>query len=190
MRILLLVLLTTISCNCIAKCVRPTVHRDTIFLTDTILIKKEIIQKSEYFQLYEKLLEQKQQEYDSSLNLLNWIAGILAVVFTLVISLGVILGFNEFRQIKRDLKEQLESKKKEIEENIQSKLSVESKKVADQLITDKYEEDMTDLKERASNLETMSKQILDSYVLRFDKEKPELKELKEKEKSTNPFNNK
>ncbi len=71
MRTLLLVLLTTISCNCIAKCIRPSVNRDIIFLTDTILIKKVTIQQSEYFQLYEKLLEQKQQEYDSSLNLLN-----------------------------------------------------------------------------------------------------------------------
>lgn len=190
MRILLLGLLIAIVSNCKAKCDKPVVHRDTIFVTDTIVVKKDIIQQSEYFQLYEKLLEQKQQEYDSSLNFINWIAGILAVLFTLIISIGVFLGFNEFRQIKEDLKKQLESKKTEIEDNIQRKLSEESKKVADQLITSKYEEDVTDLKERASNLETMSKLISDSYVLRFDKEKPELKELKEKEKSSNPFKDK
>jgi hypothetical protein len=189
MRLLLLVLLTTISFSTEAKSVRPITQRDTILLTDTILIKKEMVQKSEYYQLFEKLIEQKQQGYDSTLNFLNWIAGILAVLFTLIISIGVFLGFNEFRQIKRELKEQLESKKNEIEKNIQIKLFEESKKVADQLISDKYEEEMTDLKERASNLESISKQILDSYVLRFNKEKPELKELKEKGKSTNPFKN-
>lgn len=190
MREILIGLLIVIFSNYNAKCNNPVVCHDTIFFTDTIFVKDENIKQSEYHQFYEKLLEQKQQEYDSSLNFLNWIAGILAVLFTIVVSLGVLLGFNEFRQIKIDLKTQLESKKTEIEQNLQSKLSEESKRVADQLITSKYEEDVTDLKERASSLEAMSKEITDSYVLRYGKERPELKELNRKEKSTNPFENK
>ncbi len=162
-----------------------TKNGDTLKIK-TIVIEEQITQ-SEYYQELEKILDQKQLHFDSSLNILNWVAGILAVLFTLIIGFGVYLGFNEFRQIKTDLRTELLDVKTQLERDLNSKLQAEAKKIAEDLIIKKYEEDISELKEKTNNLEGFTQAIADSYWIKPLNEKPMLEQERKKAKIKNPF---
>jgi hypothetical protein len=102
---------------------------------------KSNLDKADYMELMEKMLEQKQAFYDSSLNTLNFwgtIIGCFIAFITLGFAIMVFIGYTKIADIKTEIEEQLE---------------VKMKKIA----TDKYEADISDFNNRISALESGEK---------------------------------
>lgn len=122
---------------------RPNIEKNSIefkingnVISDTLGIKESDIEKK-YMLLYEKMLEQKQQHYDSSLDTLNLWASIFGASIGIITLLFVILSFIGFSRIK------------DIGISIEEKLEDSVKRI----ITDKYEPDITAINHRLSQLE-------------------------------------
>ena len=132
-----------------------------------------------YYDLYSKLLDQKQQSYDSAVNHLNYWAGALGVVFTAILGIAIFIGVYEIRVIKGELK---------VGKELNERIAIEAKRLVDIVTADKYEGDISLLKERADNLETLAAEIIESYVVRFDRTMP-IPKVTPKRERRDPFAN-
>lgn len=124
---------TTVNSEVKSIVVDTTIKLPTIINTDTII-------RSEYYDLLEKVVEQKQLFYDSSLSTLNLWAAIIAVFIGFVTVIFLILAFIGFSKIK------------DIEVHLEEGLDDKVKKI----VTSKYEADISYLNERMDEIESIS----------------------------------
>jgi lipid II:glycine glycyltransferase (peptidoglycan interpeptide bridge formation enzyme) len=138
---------------------------DTIYVQDTIkkviMLDRTQMNQSEYYDLYDKLMKENAEHYNSAIHTVELFVACLTLFFAFVLAGLVWLGWDKYKEMKSDL-----------ERDINVRIRDEARRVADQLVTDKYEKDMTELKEKTNNLETFTQEISDAYVQRHDKEKP------------------
>ncbi len=160
-----------------------TVYQQTtiVFQNDTL---NETIVRSEYNDLYEKLLDQKNAHYDSSLSFLEVLFAILSLVIVIILAISAYLGYNEFKSMKSNLKTDLAEAKQDISKDLNSK--------ANEIATLKYEKDITLIKEDIINLESFANEASEGFSVKRSKNKPKLKGITDqpRKKETNPFNRK
>tara|TARA_R110002050_G_scaffold268989_2_gene411175 strand:+ start:1250 stop:1855 length:606 start_codon:yes stop_codon:yes gene_type:complete len=157
---------------------------DTVYVKTDVLVKNDAINqtilKSEYNDLYEKLLDQKNSHYDSSLTSLQVIAGILAIVLTIILALAAYFGWNRFDSMNESFKTLFKEEKENIEKRINQK--------TEELTRLKYEKDINELKESNNNLERFANDASESFSVKRGKNKPVLyTEVKTPKSKTNPF---
>ena len=157
---------------------------DTVYVKTDVLVKNDTINqtilKSEYNELYEKLLDQKNSHYDSSLTSLQVIAGILAIVLTIILALAAYFGWNRFDSMNKSFKALFKEEKENIEKRINQK--------TEELTRLKYEKDIKDLKESNNNLERFANDASESFSVKRGKKKPVFyTEVKTPKSKTNPF---
>jgi hypothetical protein len=160
---------------------------DTIFDFRTSSISYDTINnvllQSDYNKLYEQLLDQKQKHYDSSLSALQWVSGILAAIITLGAIVFGFLGYNSIEKIRKRLREDFDSEKIEIEKRIKSE--------ANKIVSNKYEREISELKEKVLNFERYAEDASNSFTVKRGKEKPELRQrIETPSRNTNPFDKK
>lgn len=159
-----------------------TIYEKTssIFKNDTL---NETIVHSEYNGLYEKLLDQKNNHYDSAVSFLEVLFAILALVIVIVLTASAYLGFNEFKSMKSTLRTDLAEEKNNIEKRINSKV--------EELTRLKYEKDITELKESYNNLERFAQDASISFSVKRGHETPTVSsEIETPKTQTNPFDKK
>ena len=118
--------------------------------------KDQQIQKSEYYELLEKVLDNKQQFYDSTLNNLNFWSATVGALIAFLTLLFVVLSFAGFSRI-RDIR-------LHIEEGLDRRIN--------SLVTDKYEPDITDLRRRLFELEDKSRSGNTQYIPKHEFKNP------------------
>lgn len=157
---------------------------DTVYVKTDHLIQNDTINqtilRSEYNDLYEKLLDQKNSHYDSSLSFLEVVIGMVSLIVVIVLSIGAYLGWNEFKSMHASFKEQFKEEKETIEKRIDQK--------TEELTRLKYEKDINELKEANNNLERFAIDASEAFSVKSGKEKPILyTEVKTPKSNGNPF---
>lgn len=153
---------------------------DVMFKNDTL---NETIVRSQYNELYEKLLDQKNSHYDSSLSFLEVLFAIISLIIVIVLTVSAYLGWNEFKSMEAYFKNLFKEEKESIDKRITDKV--------EELTRLKYEKDINELKESYNNLERFSQEASDSFSVKRGKDKPSLyTEVKTPKTNKNPFDKK
>jgi methyl-accepting chemotaxis protein len=147
---------------------------DTIYIRDTVYFSNiegnQLKYQENYLKFYEALLDQKQKHYDSNLSTLNWVVTIFGIMISIFVVLGYIRSRNQIKELQKEHKDTLEDHKNLIVSDLNNKI--------DEIIKEKlvrsYAEDLKDLIEKNANLDRVVREISESYVLRYDKSKPEI----------------
>jgi Tfp pilus assembly protein PilO len=130
--------------------------------------------------LYEKLLDQKNSHYDSSLSFLEVLFAIISLIIVVVLAVSAYLGWNEFKSMESKFKDLYKEEKESIENRINDKI--------EELTRLKYEKDINDLKESYNNLERFAHDASESFTVTKGKEIPTLyTEVKTPKTKENPF---
>ncbi len=166
---------------------RTVLVYDTIYNYETNVISFDTINKvmiqSEYNKLYEQVLDQKQNHYDSTLTTLQWFTAIFGALITMIVFIVGFLGYNSMESIRNRLRSDFDSEKTEIEKKIKSE--------ANRISALRYETEINELKEKISNLERYSEDASNSFTLKKGKEKPELRQnIETPSRTSNPFDKK
>ncbi len=153
------------------------VKNDYIIQNDTI---NETILRSEYNNLYEKLLDQKNSHYDSSLSFLEVVVAIVSLIVVVVLAAGAYLGWNEFKSMHSTFKEQFREEQETIEKRIDQK--------TEEITRLRYNKEINELKEANNNLERFANDASEAFSVKRGKEKPTLyTEVKTPKSTSNPF---
>tara|TARA_R110000868_G_scaffold179113_1_gene419090 strand:- start:1623 stop:2168 length:546 start_codon:yes stop_codon:yes gene_type:complete len=160
---------------------------DTIIQTETRVISYDTINQtithSEYNELFERTLDQKQKHYDSALGRLEWINGIIGIIITIILFIFGFLGYTSINNIKKNLKENLSDEIKQIDQKIEKK--------ANTISSLRYDKEITDINQKLLNLERFSEDARNSFSVKRGQTKPELNQQIETPKSsTNPYTKK
>lgn len=160
---------------------------DTVYAKTDVFIKYDTINqtivKSEYNDLYNRLLDQKNSHYDSSLVFLQVVIGIVSLIIVIVLAFGAYLGWNEFKSMNASFKALFKDERENIDRRIIQK--------TEELTRLKYEKDINELKESNNNLERFANEASESFSVKRGKEKPILySEVKTPKSGTNPFDSK
>jgi predicted PurR-regulated permease PerM len=160
---------------------------DTVYTKTDILIKHDTINQtivlSEYNDLYNRLLDQKNSHYDSSLVFLQVVIGIVSLIIVIILAFGAYLGWNEFKSMNASFKALFKEEKENIDRRINQK--------TEELTRLKYEKDINELKDSNNNLERFANEASESFSVKSGKEKPILySEVKTPKSRTNPFDSK
>lgn len=166
---------------------RTVLVYDTIYDHETSVISYDTINKvifqSEYNRLYEQILDQKQNHYDSTLTTLQWFTAIFGILMTIIVFIFGLFGFNSIESIRKRLKSDFDSERTEIE----SKIKLEANRIS----ALRYENEINELKEKISNLERYSEDASNSFMLKEGKETPELRQkIDTPSRTSNPFDKK
>ncbi len=162
---------------------------DTITIRDTLYADNinqiSLKYKEDYLTFYKELLDQKQQQYDSLLNTLNFSLTAFGILFTILIAVGFIRTEVQIRNLKKNHEKKLDDHKNLIIGDLN--------KYIDQIIKEKmlapYAEDVNDLQNNAANIDRILRDICDSYILKAGHQRPDLNQLKNPlRNSKNPFN--
>ncbi len=152
------------------------------------------IKHSQYNELFEKTLDQKQKHYDSALSKLQLIVEIIAIGLTLFAIFIGFFGYNSINSIRKNLSEKLNEESQAIKEKLKEESQSIKKKInteVDEIVRLKYEAEITELKDKINNLERFSEEASNSFTVTRGKQRPKLNDVIKTPKSNkNPFDNK